>query len=98
MASLMPLSPSVRPAMPRRIPDVASGSLPVRRVTRIFQILLWIMPIVLPLGRARGDIFRLHDGGEVHGELLNKDESPRKNFLVKTAAGGKITLDESQVK
>lgn len=47
---------------------------------------------------ARADIFVLHDGGQVRGELVNKDESPRKSYLVKTATGGHVKLTVDQVK
>ena len=46
---------------------------------------------------ARAEIFVLTNAGQVRGELLNKDESPRKTFVVKTADGGQLTLDKSQV-
>ncbi len=46
---------------------------------------------------ARGDVFVLHTGGQVRGELLNPKESPREKYVVKTATG-KVTLDASQVK
>ncbi len=47
---------------------------------------------------ARAEIFMLHDGGKVRGEWVNRDESPRKNYVIKTASGGQITLDTAQVK
>ena len=47
---------------------------------------------------ARGEIFELHSGGKVVGELLNPDEKPREKYIVKTPSGGKVTLDVSRVK
>ncbi len=47
---------------------------------------------------AWADVFVLQGGGEVHGELLNPDESPRKTFVVKTVSGGQVTLDAERVK
>ena len=47
---------------------------------------------------ARAEIFTLHDGGQVRGELVNRDQSPRKNYVIKTSSGGQITLDAAQVK
>lgn len=47
---------------------------------------------------ARGDVFHLVDGGQVRGELVNKDQDPRKNYHVKTATGGDVLLEAGQVK
>jgi hypothetical protein len=46
----------------------------------------------------RADIFVLQTAGQVRGELLNREESPRKNYVVHTSEGATITLDRSQVK
>ncbi len=48
-------------------------------------------------GAARADIFVLKNQGEVRGELVNKDEAPRKTFVVKTASGGHVMLDATDV-
>ncbi len=45
----------------------------------------------------RADVFVLQSGGSIHGELVNRDESPRKTYVIKTAAGGKVTLDAAEV-
>jgi hypothetical protein len=47
---------------------------------------------------SRADIFVLQTAGQVRGELLNREESPRKNYVVHTSEGATITLDRSQVK
>jgi hypothetical protein len=46
---------------------------------------------------ARADVFMLADGGEVRGELINRDESPRVSYVIKTASGGRVTLEATQV-
>ena len=46
---------------------------------------------------ARGDVFVLNNGGRVVGDLLNRDESPRATYVIKTSAGGEVTLERSQV-
>jgi hypothetical protein len=51
----------------------------------------------LAVGQARGEIFVLKGAGEVRGELTNRDESPRKTYVIKTASGGQITLAAGQV-
>src|SRR5438552_1187233 len=46
---------------------------------------------------ARGEVFLLVSGGRVEGELLNRDESPRKTYVLQTPLGGQLTLAKSQV-
>ncbi len=43
-------------------------------------------------------VFKLASGGEVKGELLNPNESPRTKYIVRTTLGGEITLERDQVK
>src|SRR5688500_10086042 len=43
------------------------------------------------------DVVVLNNDGRLEGTLVNPNESPRKNYIVKTDAG-EITLDKSQVK
>ncbi len=60
--------------------------------------LLLAVCIVAIGGAARGEVFQLNSAGQIRGELVNPDESPRKTYVIKTAAGGQVTLDKSQVK
>lgn len=46
----------------------------------------------------RCDVFILSQGGEVVGELLNPDQSPRQTYTVKTPEGAVLTLAANQVK
>jgi hypothetical protein len=46
---------------------------------------------------AAADVIVLTNDGRVQGTLVNANESPRKNYVVKTGAG-EITIDKSQVK
>jgi hypothetical protein len=55
---------------------------------------LWIGCAAL----ARADIFILHSGGQVRGELVNRSETPRKNYEIKLPGGGQVTLEAAQVK
>jgi hypothetical protein len=52
----------------------------------------------LAAGWCRGEVFLLENDGQIRGELLNRDESPRKTYVIKTATGGQVTLDAAQVK
>lgn len=47
---------------------------------------------------AFGERFILESGGQIVGEILNPEQSPRETYLIKTDSGAQITLDKSQVK
>src|SRR5689334_5562946 len=47
---------------------------------------------------ARADIYLLTSGGQVRGELVNPTESPRKQYIIRTDEGAKITIDRAQLK
>ncbi len=47
--------------------------------------------------RADTYLFRLHNGGRVRGEWLNRQESPRETYVIQSVLGGKITLAKDQV-
>ncbi len=46
---------------------------------------------------AAADIFVLATGGEIRGELLNPQESPRRRYIIAPYAGGKIALSAAMV-
>ena len=46
---------------------------------------------------AVAEVFILTNGGRVTGEWLNREETPREKFVIRTPGGGRITLDRSQV-
>ena len=68
----------------------------MRRAAGVFFVLAAFGPAWC--GVASGDVFILTGGGRVVGELMNPDQVPRKTYQIKTAAGGRITLFQSQVK
>jgi hypothetical protein len=49
-------------------------------------------------GSTWADVFLLYSGGEVRGELVNREQSPRSTYVIKTASGGQVALDAAQVK
>ena len=49
-------------------------------------------------GGLNAETFILANGGQVEGELLNPDEIPRQNYVVRTPLGAEITLTPDQVK
>jgi hypothetical protein len=81
---------------PRGIP------LPGRRklvVTRLGVALTVSLALLWTLSRpAAAEVFILTTGGRVEGQWLNRDETPRKKFVIQTSGGGQITLARTQVK
>lgn len=68
--------------------------LPVRR--NLFRWL--ILVLVFNAGYAcRAEVFVLANGGRISGELLNREEKPRKQYIIKVAGEGQITLAAAQV-
>ncbi|MCE5268114.1 MAG: hypothetical protein LLG00_09535 [Planctomycetaceae bacterium] len=48
-------------------------------------------------GSAAADVFLLRNGGRVTGELVNRSEAPRKQYVIQLAEGAKVTLEAGQV-
>jgi hypothetical protein len=48
-------------------------------------------------GLARAEIFILSSGGRVVGELINRDENPRRQYIIELENGSRMTLDAAQV-
>ncbi len=46
---------------------------------------------------AQAEIVKLTTGGEIYGDVINQDESPRIRYVIRLYAGGEITLPASQV-
>jgi hypothetical protein len=53
--------------------------------------------MLLGVDIARAEVFLLTNGGRVVGELVNRDETPRKKYVVELEDGGRVTLEASQV-
>jgi hypothetical protein len=45
----------------------------------------------------RAEVFLLPGGGRVVGELINRDQAPRRQYVVQVADGARVTLDAGQV-
>jgi hypothetical protein len=46
---------------------------------------------------ASAEVFVLSNGGHVVGQLVNRDQSPRKQYIIQIADGLTVVLDKSQV-
>ena len=56
------------------------------------------LSLALAAGGLRGETFVLQSGGRIEGEIVNPKQSPRENYVIKTASGGKVTLAKGQIK
>jgi hypothetical protein len=54
--------------------------------------------ILIAARTARAEIFILNNDGQVQGEEIKVDGTPANQTVIRTAAGGQITLDKSQIK
>jgi hypothetical protein len=54
--------------------------------------------LLTALPAARGDIFRLEQGGQIEGQWLNQGEQPLVAYRVRTSAGITVTLPLAEVK
>ncbi len=68
----------------------------MKRLALVLILALLWPAVAVPT--AMGEVFVLKTGGRVTGQWLNRDESPRKTYVVKLAGGGQLTLQKSQVK
>ena len=58
----------------------------------------WAVLWVIHSGHAQADIYLLANGGQISGELVNRDESPRQKFVIQTPDGATVTVERAQVK
>ena len=65
------------------------------RGMRRFLALLAFLSMVAPATSA--EVFVLVGGGRLVGELVNRHESPRRTYVIRTADGATVTLDAPQV-
>lgn len=62
-----------------------------RQLSLISIGILWLA------SAAAGDTFHLRSGGQVEGQLLNAEESPRRTYQIRLDSGGDVTLDTAEV-
>lgn len=73
-----------------------NGCLPPA-VLRFYPIACGLVILGMISSTVHGDIFLLVGGGQIEGDLVNLDETPRRSYVVKTI-GGTITVPSRQVK
>jgi hypothetical protein len=64
-------------------------------MARLFAVVA-LLALLAP--GAAAEVFVLAGGGRIEGELLNRDESPRRRYVVRVAGGATMTIDAAQVK
>ena len=57
-----------------------------------------LMLLIATASKSGGDEFILKNGGRLEGELLNPDQSPRQNYVVRLGDNQQVTLDAGQVR
>jgi hypothetical protein len=69
-------------------------------MNQFFSITTLFLGFLLLVGdrQAAADVFLLTNGGQIVGNLVNRDETLRKTYVIETADGGQVTLNLSQVK
>jgi len=70
----------------------------MQRIWGLLSSLLGLLTAAVAVeGIARGEVFRLASGGELHGTFINPKEIPRKAYILETASGIRLELAPSQV-
>ena len=64
----------------------------MKRLLAILVLLSMLAP------GASAEVFVLAGGGRLVGELVNRNESPRQKYVIRTADGATVTLDAAQVR
>lgn len=75
--------------------DVLAVSVPGRAIRTGFLSMIAVLSLASPVRAA--DVFILKNGGRITGELLNRDQSPRENYVIQVGKDQRITLDPAQV-
>lgn len=64
----------------------------------VIGLVVAVVWVLAPPAMISGKVFVLRNGGQVEGELVNRDRSPDEPYVIETVNGGRITLARSQVK
>jgi hypothetical protein len=70
----------------------------VRGSSVAFVAIACVAMMALSAGAARAEIFILANDGQVQGEELKVTGTPANQTVIRTASGGQLTLDKSQIK
>jgi hypothetical protein len=54
--------------------------------------------VLIDARAARADIFVLTSDGQIQGEIVNSPDTPKDKTVIRTLAGGEITLEKKQIK
>ena len=76
----------------RFLPPLRFDGCAPMRILAVLAVLVLLAPM------ASAEVFVLADGGRLTGELLNPKETPRKQYVIRTGDGAKVTLAADQVR
>ena len=79
-------------------PQYLSPGRNARTLLQLTAIVLIAFGVGGGISSTRAENFLLVNDGQVSGELLNREETPRQKYVIRTADGATITLDKAQVK
>ena len=68
-----------------------------RRIRCLLSAGILFAWVLSATGIANATVFVLTNGGQIEGQLLNPDQKPRQTYIVRTRAGGTVTLEQGQV-
>lgn len=63
-------------------------------VKRFFVLIVLLAMLAPP---AAAEVFLLAGGGRIQGDLVNRDEVPRRKYIIRTDDGAVISLDAARV-
>jgi hypothetical protein len=66
-------------------------------VHRVFSFIIVFLYTFSGSLASRGDVFILNNGSRITGEITNRNENPRKQYIIKLADDCQITLAAAQV-
>lgn len=66
-------------------------------MNRLPLLVLVVLASWASFSPAQAEVFVLTNGGRIEGEWLNRDESPRKTYVLQSSLGGQLTLAKNQV-
>lgn len=63
----------------------------------LFRISISLLVLLSIARQVKADVLLLKTGGRIEGTVLNPDEAPRREYVVKLDSGGRVTLAAEQI-
>lgn len=65
-------------------------------MTLLRRYVACLLPLVAPVA-AWAEVFDLRNGGRIDGELVNRQDTPRRKYVIRLHTGDLLTLDRNQI-